>query len=125
MIPGVGPSACRGFPRRLSSGTSLIPKLEGPMQKGRSSRVRLLAPVCLLAAFAPALAGAQARTAAATPQQAAAFMDSTERELTELNLRDNQAGWVAATYITHDTEELAAEASKNLAVAVQRRALAA
>ena len=95
------------------------------MQKGRSTRVRLLAPVCLLAACAPALAAAQARAAAATPRQAAAFMDSTERELNELNLRDNQAEWVAATYITHDTEELAAEAAKNLAVAVQRRALAA
>ncbi|HKP77319.1 MAG TPA: M2 family metallopeptidase, partial [Longimicrobiaceae bacterium] len=36
-----------------------------------------------------------------------------------------QAEWVAATYITHDTEALSAEAQKNLSVAVQRRALAA
>ncbi|HEX8242183.1 MAG TPA: M2 family metallopeptidase [Longimicrobium sp.] len=92
------------------------------MQRGTVSRV--FAGVCVLAALAPAAAGAQARTAP-TVAQAAAFMDSTERELAELNLRDNQAGWVAATYITHDTEALAAEASKNLAVAVQRRALAA
>jgi peptidyl-dipeptidase A len=101
------------------------------MDRSRSSRGRVVATACLLAALVPALAGAQARTTAAstrgaaTPAAAAAFMDSTERELAALSLRDNQAGWVAATYITHDTEELAAEASKNLAVAVQRRALAA
>ncbi|HEX6746847.1 MAG TPA: M2 family metallopeptidase [Longimicrobium sp.] len=90
---------------------------------------RRILPLVCLAALVPAAAGAQARAAATsrtpTVQQAAAFMDSTERELSELGRREGQAGWVAATYITHDTEELAAEASKNLAVAIQRRALAA
>jgi peptidyl-dipeptidase A len=69
--------------------------------------------------------GAAFAQRAATAQQAAAFMAETERELAELNLRDNQAEWVAATYITHDTEALSAEAQKNLSVAIQRRALAA
>ena len=91
-----------------------------------SRRIAAIGACGLLAAAAlPAQAQQRPSAARATAAQAAAFMDSTERELAELSLRDNQAGWVAATYITHDTEELSAEASKNLSVAVQRRALAA
>ena len=67
----------------------------------------------------------QPSLAASAPQDAATFIAETERELAELNLRSNQAAWVAATHITVDTEALSAEAQKNLAVAVQRRALAA
>src|SRR5688500_15362750 len=63
--------------------------------------------------------------AAQTADEAAAFIAETERELAELNTRANQAGWVAANFITVDTEALSAEAQKNLAVAIQRRALAA
>jgi peptidyl-dipeptidase A len=63
--------------------------------------------------------------AAQTADEAAAFITETERELAELNTRANQAGWVAANFITVDTEALSAEAQKNLAVAIQRRALAA
>ncbi|HSU17537.1 M2 family metallopeptidase [Longimicrobium sp.] len=99
------------------------------MNRVNFMRARTLASAVALAALVPALAGAQARTtasaAAATPQSAAAFMAETERELAELSLRDNQAEWVAATYITRDTEELSARAQNELAVAVQRRALAA
>lgn len=63
--------------------------------------------------------------AAQTADEAAAFIAETERELAELNLRANQAAWTAANFITVDTEAMSAEAQKNLAVAVQRRALAA
>ncbi|WP_420128696.1 M2 family metallopeptidase [Longimicrobium sp.] len=61
----------------------------------------------------------------ATAQEAAAFIQEAERELAQLQVRSNQASWVAATYITTDTESMSAEAAKNLAVAVQQRALAA
>ncbi|HEY0036250.1 MAG TPA: M2 family metallopeptidase [Longimicrobium sp.] len=74
---------------------------------------------------AEAPAAAAPAAAAATPEQAAAFIAESEAELRELSLRSNQAGWVAATYITSDTEALSAEAQKNLNVAIQRRALAA
>ncbi|NUQ19591.1 MAG: M2 family metallopeptidase [Gemmatimonadaceae bacterium] len=50
-------------------------------------------------------------------------MARAEAQLTELALRANQAGWVAATYITDDTEALNADATKNYAVAVQKLAL--
>ncbi|HEX2780124.1 MAG TPA: M2 family metallopeptidase [Gemmatimonadaceae bacterium] len=59
----------------------------------------------------------------ATASEAQAFIQRAEAQLTELALRANQAGWVAATYITDDTEALNAEASKNYAVAVQKLAL--
>ena len=65
---------------------------------------------------------AQAKRAP-TAADAKAFIASAEARLTELALRANQAGWVAATYITDDTEALNAEASKNYAVAVQQLAL--
>ncbi|HEX6039452.1 M2 family metallopeptidase [Longimicrobium sp.] len=58
-----------------------------------------------------------------TAAEAATFITETERELSELGLRANQAAWVAANFITVDTEALSAEAQKNLAVAFQRRAL--
>jgi peptidyl-dipeptidase A len=61
----------------------------------------------------------------ATADEAATFIAESESELSELNLRANQAAWTAATYITVDTEAMSAEAQKNLAVAIQRRALAA
>lgn len=56
------------------------------------------------------------------PAQAAEFMDAAERELADLAIRWNRVSWVAATYITHDTEQLSAEAQKHYAVAVQRLA---
>jgi len=79
-----------------------------------------LATLALAAACAPGASNSRA-----TPAQAAAFMDSTEQELAELGIRASQAGWVAATHITDDTEALSAEAAKNYAVAVQRRAIEA
>ncbi|HVG43592.1 MAG TPA: M2 family metallopeptidase [Longimicrobium sp.] len=94
------------------------------MNTRTSGRLRTLAALAALALGARPGA-ALAQRAAATPQQAAAFMAESERELAELQRRDNQAEWVAATYITHDTEALSAEAQNNLNVAIQRRALAA
>ncbi len=78
------------------------------------------ARLALLAAAGAVLAGP---LAAQTADEAAAFIAETERELSELNLRSNQASWVAANFITVDTEALSADAQKNLNVAVQRRAL--
>ncbi|HEX6909819.1 MAG TPA: M2 family metallopeptidase, partial [Longimicrobium sp.] len=84
----------------------------------------LFARLGLAAALGAALLAGRP-LAAQTADEAAAFIAETERELSELNLRANQAAWVAANFITVDTEALSAEAQKNLAVAIQRRALAA
>ncbi|MBB4634752.1 M2 family metallopeptidase [Longimicrobium terrae] len=74
---------------------------------------------------APQPASTGTAAAAATPGEAAEFIAQTEAELRGLSLLANQAGWTAATFITVDTEAMSAEAQKNLAVAVQVRALAA
>jgi peptidyl-dipeptidase A len=57
--------------------------------------------------------------------EAQAFMQKAEGELVALGVQSNRASWVNATYITGDTEALAAEAQKNLAAATQRLAMAA
>ncbi|HYW13032.1 MAG TPA: M2 family metallopeptidase [Longimicrobium sp.] len=80
----------------------------------------IFARLALLAAASAVLAGP---LAAQTPDEAASFIAETERELAKLNIRSNQASWVAANFITVDTEALSADAQKNLNVAVQRRAL--
>ncbi|HEX5520187.1 MAG TPA: M2 family metallopeptidase, partial [Longimicrobiaceae bacterium] len=49
-------------------------------------------------------------------------LDAAERELVELGTAAGHAGWVAATYITYDSEILAAEAQTKLSIAVQRLA---
>jgi peptidyl-dipeptidase A len=63
-------------------------------------------------------------TAAQSPAAARAFVDSAERVLADLSVRANRAQWVAATYITDDTEQLSAEATERLAVAAKSLALA-
>ncbi len=60
-----------------------------------------------------------------TPASAQAFMVETEAELYALSVKDSEAGWVAANFITTDTEALTAEAETNYAVALQKRALEA
>ena len=51
--------------------------------------------------------------------EARGFLDSAERTLADLNYRASTADWVAATYITEDTELLSADAQERLATAVQ------
>lgn len=79
------------------------------------------------AASQPATAAsvAAAPAAAPAPVAARAFVDSAERVLADLSVRANRAQWVAATYITDDTERLSAEATERVNVATQRFALAA
>jgi peptidyl-dipeptidase A len=79
------------------------------------------------------LAGLSAQRATATPRpaspatvaEAQKFMDQVERELAQLSLRQAQAAWVNANFITDDTESLSAEAQTNFNVAVQRFAMEA
>jgi peptidyl-dipeptidase A len=91
--------------------------------------MRRTAVLCaLLAACAPgtppppAQAPQPAPAVAVTPPattagQAAAFVDSAEAVLLELGVRAERAQWVQATYITHDTEIMAAEAQERLIAA--------
>jgi peptidyl-dipeptidase A len=63
--------------------------------------------------------------AAPSVAQARAFLDTAERELATLGLKSAQASWVAATYITDDTEAISADAQERYSVAVQQLALQA
>lgn len=51
---------------------------------------------------------------AATAEEAARFIEAAEVQLHELGTASNRASWVASTYITHDTQILAAAATANL-----------
>jgi peptidyl-dipeptidase A len=59
---------------------------------------------------------------AATPEDARTFLAQTNRELLRLLTEANRAGWVQGTYITPDTEALAARANEQLVNAVTRYA---
>ncbi|HEU4649375.1 MAG TPA: M2 family metallopeptidase, partial [Gemmatimonadales bacterium] len=63
--------------------------------------------------------------AAPTAAEARRFMDSVETRLAELARKAQQAEWVNQTYITYDTERLAADAKQEVGMAVQRAATAA
>jgi len=83
----------------------------------------LLRRLFLLAAIAtPDLVTAQAPTAV-TVDGARTFIDNVERDLLDLGIRASQAQWVAANFITDDTEALSAEHTRNLAVAIQKYAI--
>ena len=71
----------------------------------------LLAPV-LLAAAVPAKKAASSGGKAPTASEAKAFLDEAEAKLLALATDAGRAGWVQSTYITDDTEILAAQANE-------------
>ncbi len=66
------------------------------------------------------VAGADA--VAPTAEEARAFVADAEARLLELGNRQQRAQWVMSTYITEDTERLAAEANKDLIAATMELA---
>jgi peptidyl-dipeptidase A len=72
-----------------------------------------------LLAFVPACAGTEPASPAAarTPQ---GFLDNVNRDLLQLVNASNRAGWVQSTYITPDTEAMAAQANEALVSANTR-----
>jgi peptidyl-dipeptidase A len=74
-------------------------------------KVRLAALALPLAAAGAGLLGC-APSPRATPEQAKAFLEKAEAHLLDLANESSQASWVQATYITPDTEALAARASE-------------
>jgi peptidyl-dipeptidase A len=68
-------------------------------------RVALLALLVAGAAEAP-------KPVKATPEEARKFVDEAEARLLELSNENNRADWVKSTYITDDTEILAAQANQ-------------
>jgi peptidyl-dipeptidase A len=83
----------------------------------------LLAHLCGVAAACGGF-GSQAPGAgnAATPEEARAFVDKADAELLALTNKVSRAQWVAATYITEDTESLSADAYQQFIAASMRLA---
>ena len=63
-------------------------------------------------AAAPKKAAAPTRAQAPTVAEAKAFVDEGEAKLLKLSVEASRAGWVQSTYITDDTEVLAAKANE-------------
>jgi peptidyl-dipeptidase A len=90
------------------------------------SSVSVLSALCLLLGFSVA-GGADMSTKAAapaakapTPAEAKAFVDEAEKNLLQLWITQGRADWVKSTYITDDTEILAAQAAdRTIAASVQ------
>ncbi|MEO8659408.1 MAG: M2 family metallopeptidase [Bryobacteraceae bacterium] len=68
--------------------------------------------VAALLAAAPSLFGQQPTVA-----EARAFLQKAEARLLDLSIKGSRASWVQSTYITPDTEIMAAEANEKLAAA--------
>jgi peptidyl-dipeptidase A len=75
-----------------------------------------LLSVLLLSCAAPQPGAAP--SGAPTVAEAEKFMADAESRLNELGLRSQRASWVQSTYITDDTEALAADANKDYIAAV-------
>jgi peptidyl-dipeptidase A len=81
-----------------------------------------------LAAAAPAAAAQPSQGASMTPatvEEARAFVEDAERRLLSLWINRERAAWVQSTYITPDTELMAARASEQVIAATVELATAA
>jgi len=67
-------------------------------------------------------AATSASDAAPRPEEARAFIEQAEARLLELGNRRERVQWVMSTYITEDTERLAAEANKDYIAATMELA---
>ena len=86
----------------------------------RRARGRLLAPALLLFLFTllPSCATQPNVNAPPTVAEAEKFMADAEARLKDLGLRAQRASWVQSTFITEDTEVLAADTNKDYIAAV-------
>jgi len=58
-----------------------------------------------------------ATSASGSKEEAEKFINDAEKRLLELNIKAGRADWVRSTFITDDTETIAAEANENLIAA--------
>ena len=82
-----------------------------------------VAAACAPAAQTPASPSAEPAVTTPTAAEAQTFIERAEREINDLSMKASQAQWVAANFITEDTEALSAEHTNNLSVAIQRLAM--
>ena len=78
-----------------------------------------VAVALLSAAYSPAAVPEKAAAKTPTAAEAKAFVDAAEKKLMELAVEASRAGWVQSTYITDDTEVLAAKANERVVTGVR------
>ena len=86
------------------------------------TRVTSLLPTLAAAAVFAAACGVSAPSPRPSAEDATAFVRKVNDEMLRLSREQQQAGWVAATYITPDTEAISARANKAYIDAVARNA---
>src|SRR5690349_9524438 len=86
----------------------------------RTIRVPLL--FCVAAALAVAAACSSGSTAPVTATEAKQFLDTANATMLRLGVAQGRAGWVQQTYITDDTEAIAARANQEYLDATARLA---
>src|SRR3954462_14162665 len=83
--------------------------------------IRRCGPAVLLACLTAYALGvttdAQTPDTRSNPSDAAAFLAKVNGELLRLSNAGNRAGWIQSTYITPDTEAMAAQANEALLTA--------
>ncbi len=80
---------------------------------GRSRWIRNVAAILLVTGAAIGGGGSvMAQTTTATVPEARAFVEHADQRLLELAIKADRASWVQATYITDDTEAMAADARR-------------
>jgi peptidyl-dipeptidase A len=90
----------------------------------RSSSTPFLAATITIALMLGASPGPRAATPP-TAAEAKTFIENVEKRLLDLNVRSSRADWVQQNFITDDTEQMAADARKNLIAAVTDEAIKA
>src|ERR1700682_202522 len=71
-------------------------------------------PLCVSAHGQERVATGQAKKSPPSVGEAKAFIDDAEKRLFELGNKGQRAAWVAANFITEDTEQIAADADQEL-----------
>lgn len=107
-----------------------LPPSRRPLALAPVVRFALLALLALVAPFAapPPAAAHEAGGGEAYPttaEGAARFVEAAEAELSALLMAAERAAWVQATYITEDTQAIAAAANEEFLAAASRNAKAA
>jgi peptidyl-dipeptidase A len=93
----------------------------------RPSPRAIIALAASIVMVGPASARAQGAAPAGPPtvEEARAFVEAAEARLLDLSTKAGRAAWVAANFITDDTEAIAADLNKNLIAAAMELAKAA
>ncbi len=97
----------------------------GANLKRISEQTGILILLAVAVSASTALGAGEQATTKPTVAEAQAFVEQAEKRLLELSIKADRASWVQLNFITDDTEQMAAEARKDVIAATTELALAA